>query len=61
VRSPLTAREHEIAAMVVGGDTNRQIATALSLSKRTVDTHVSRILRKWGLSSRTQLAGAFQS
>ena len=52
----LTAREREIAVMLVRGDTNSQIAAALSLSRRTVDTHVGRILQKRGVSSRTQLA-----
>jgi predicted ATPase/DNA-binding SARP family transcriptional activator/DNA-binding CsgD family transcriptional regulator/Tfp pilus assembly protein PilF len=53
----LTTREREIVALIAGGGTNRQIATNLALSQRTVDTHVSRILHKCGLSSRTQLAG----
>jgi len=51
----LTARERQIATLLVRGATNRQIATSLSLSPRTVDTHVSRILRKSGLASRAEL------
>jgi len=54
--SVLTQREREIEALIARGQTNRQIAADLSLSARTVDTHVSRILHKRGLSSRTQLA-----
>jgi DNA-binding CsgD family transcriptional regulator len=59
--SPLTGREREIAVLIARGDTNRQIATNLSLSQRTVDTHVSRILHKRGLSNRKQLTGPDQS
>ena len=55
VDSALTTREREIESLIVRGDTNREIAASLSLSERTVDTHVSRILRKYGLSSRTLL------
>ena len=36
--------------------TNRRIAEEMTVSERTVETHVSRILRKLGLSSRTQIA-----
>jgi predicted ATPase/DNA-binding SARP family transcriptional activator/DNA-binding CsgD family transcriptional regulator len=53
---PLTAREAEVAALVAFGLTNSRIAEELSLSRRTVDTHVSRILKKLGLNSREQVA-----
>ena len=52
---PLTAREGEVAAMVAQGRSNRQIAQGLFLSERTIEHHVSKILRKLGLSSRSQL------
>ncbi|MGH2448430.1 MAG: tetratricopeptide repeat protein [Chloroflexota bacterium] len=52
----LTKREREIAGLVVQGLTNRQIAGMLEISDRTVDTHVSNILRKLNVSSRSQLA-----
>ncbi len=55
-RDPLTAREHEIAALVADGLTNRAIAERLVVSERTVDGHVARILRKLGFSSRAQIA-----
>jgi predicted ATPase/DNA-binding SARP family transcriptional activator/DNA-binding CsgD family transcriptional regulator len=51
----LTRRENEVATLVARGLENHQVATELGISKRTVDTHVSRILRKLGLDSRTQL------
>ena len=53
----LTVREEEIAALVARGLTNRRIAEELSISARTVDTHVGRILKKLGLHSREQVAG----
>jgi non-specific serine/threonine protein kinase len=55
----LTGRETEIAALVARGLTNRRIAEELSISARTVDTHVGRILKKLGLHSREQVADPF--
>ncbi|HEX6538503.1 MAG TPA: LuxR C-terminal-related transcriptional regulator [Candidatus Dormibacteraeota bacterium] len=55
-RDPLTRRETEIAQLIAQGLTNREIATRLFLSARTVDTHVTNMLNKLGLNSRTQLA-----
>ncbi|GIH69982.1 response regulator [Sphaerimonospora thailandensis] len=52
----LTPREREVLALIADGRSNRQIATALSVSERTARTHVSNILAKLGLSSRTQAA-----
>ena len=52
----LTARELEVLHLVAAGKPNKQIATELSISERTARTHVSRILRKLRLSSRTQAA-----
>jgi non-specific serine/threonine protein kinase len=52
----LTRREREIAALVARGLTNRQISEALSISERTVTTHVDHILTKLGASSRAQVA-----
>jgi NarL family two-component system response regulator LiaR len=51
----LTLREREVAVMIGQGKTNGEIATELVLSKRTVETHVSKILSKLGLTSRTQV------
>jgi len=52
----LTPREREVITLVAAGHTNQQIATRLSVSERTARTHVSNILAKLGLSSRTQAA-----
>ncbi|MFK4729540.1 AAA family ATPase [Agromyces mediolanus] len=52
----LTPRERTIAELVAEGHSNRDIAAALHLSPRTVETHVSRILRKTGVRSRAGLA-----
>jgi DNA-binding NarL/FixJ family response regulator len=52
----LTPRERTVAELVAEGHSNRDIAAALHLSPRTVETHVSRILRKTGLRSRAGLA-----
>jgi DNA-binding NarL/FixJ family response regulator len=52
----LTAREQEIARFVAAGDSNPEIAAALFLSRKTVERHVSNILRKVGARNRTELA-----
>ena len=56
--SELTRRELEIAQLVGTGLTNRQIATRLFLSPRTVEVHLSRILAKLEVPSRSAIAGA---
>ena len=52
----LTARELQVLRLVAAGKPNKEIATELLISERTARTHVSRILRKLRLSSRTQAA-----
>lgn len=52
----LTAREREVAELVAQGLTSPAIAERLSLSHRTVETHLSRVYRKTGVSSRAALA-----
>jgi predicted ATPase/DNA-binding CsgD family transcriptional regulator len=53
---PLTPRESEVARLVARGMTNRELAHALVVSQRTVESHVQRILVKLGFTSRTQIA-----
>jgi DNA-binding NarL/FixJ family response regulator len=52
----LTARELEVLRLVGEGEANKEIAAKLQISERTARTHVSNILRKLGLTSRTQAA-----
>jgi DNA-binding NarL/FixJ family response regulator len=52
----LTAREMEILQQIVNGRTNKEIATALFISEKTVKNHVTNILKKLDLSDRTQAA-----
>jgi non-specific serine/threonine protein kinase len=55
-RHALTEREHQVADLVARGLSNREIAARLVISQRTAETHVNRVLGKFGLTSRTQLA-----
>lgn len=52
----LTERELEVLTLVASGMSNQDIAEELSISERTARTHVSSILTKLGLASRTQAA-----
>src|SRR5271166_1806799 len=54
----LSAREREVAELVVHGKSNRAIADALFLSERTVESHVSSIFNRLNVRSRVELAGA---
>ena len=56
--SPLTRRERETATLAAGGATNAQIAETLSLSERTVESHLYSTFAKLGISDRNQLADA---
>ena len=61
VRTPdspedLTARETDVLRLLAEGKTNRQIAADLAVGENTVRTHVSNILAKLGVQSRTQAA-----
>jgi DNA-binding NarL/FixJ family response regulator len=54
--SQLTSRELDVLRLVAEGKPNKGIATDLAISERTARTHVSRILRKLRLTSRTEAA-----
>lgn len=52
----LSKRQHEIAKLVVQGDTNRGIAERLKISPRTVEKHMQRVFSALNVSSRAKLA-----
>jgi len=52
----LSPRELEVIRLVAAGKTNQTIATELFLSEKTVERHVSNILAKLGVGSRTAAA-----
>ncbi len=52
----LTPREREVLALIAKGMTNRRIARQLTVSEKTVKTHVSNVLGKLGVADRTQAA-----
>jgi DNA-binding CsgD family transcriptional regulator/predicted transcriptional regulator len=51
----LTEREHEVASHIAQGESNHEIAEALVVSERTVESHVTNILNKLGFTSRVQI------
>ena len=54
----LTARERELVDLVAAGAANKDIARRLTISVKTVKTHMTSIFRKLGLSTRLELAVA---
>ena len=53
---PLTPRELQVARLVAGGRSNKQVAADLVISQRTAEGHVEHILAKLGFTSRAQVA-----
>lgn len=51
----LSRREREVALLIAQGLPNRQIGAALAIKERTVEDHVSRLLRKLRLANRAQV------
>jgi DNA-binding NarL/FixJ family response regulator len=54
----LSPREREVLAYVLRGRTNAEIAAALNISERTVESHVRAVLAKYGVKSRLQLVSS---
>ena len=53
--SRLTARQREVARLAAGGCTARQIAEALAIGRRTVETHLGNAYAKLGVASKLEL------
>ena len=53
----MTGTERRVAELAAQGRTNKEIAAELFMGVSTVEAHLSRIYRKLGLRSRTELAG----
>ena len=54
--NPLTAREYGVLLLVASGKSNKEIGDLLTITEKTVKTHVSHVLDKLGLADRTQAA-----
>jgi DNA-binding CsgD family transcriptional regulator len=57
----LTAAERRVAKLVAEGRTNREVAAALFLGERTVETHLSHVYAKLGVRSRAELARVYRA
>jgi DNA-binding CsgD family transcriptional regulator len=55
----LTAAEARVAELVADGRTNREVAAALYLTERTIESHLSRVYAKLGIRSRSELAAVW--
>ena len=58
--SSLSSREHEVLRLLEAGMTDREIADALIISTRTVESHVSAVLRKLGVRNRAEAARRYR-
>jgi DNA-binding NarL/FixJ family response regulator len=52
----LTARERDVLELILAGNSNRQIATILAISEKTVKTHCGHLFQRLGVRDRTQAA-----
>jgi DNA-binding CsgD family transcriptional regulator len=60
-RLSLTPREEQVAALAAQGRSNREIATELVITQKTVEWHLSHVFRKLGLTSRNELLRALKA
>jgi DNA-binding NarL/FixJ family response regulator len=56
----LTPRQHEIAALLLSGHTNKEIGIRLGLAEITVKTHLTALFRRLGVANRIQAAMAIR-
>ncbi|MBS3957519.1 MAG: response regulator transcription factor [Clostridiales bacterium] len=56
----LTGRETQVLRRLVGGQTNKQIANELGITPKTVEFHVSKLLKKHAVSSRFELTDSLR-
>lgn len=54
--APLSPRELEVVRLVVDGRSNDEVATALGIGSKTVESHLRRLFERFGIASRTELA-----
>lgn len=54
--APLSSREHEVLAGLVRGRSNDELAGDLGVSRKTIEAYVTRLLARFGASSRTEVA-----
>jgi len=57
----LTRRQTEVMRLIARGDANKEIAASLGCAEGTIELHVTALLRRVGVSSRTQLVARFWS
>jgi len=55
VRAELTPREREVAALLINGQTSKEIGKALAISHRRVEIHRARLMRKYQVHSTPDL------
>lgn len=58
---PLTRQEGEVVLALLSGSTNREMADRLFVSVKTIETHLTRVYRKLGCRSRSQVIAAYYS
>ncbi len=56
---PLTRQERQVCALLLRGQSNRQIAAALVVSENTVESHCAHVYEKLGVQNRRELLGRF--
>jgi DNA-binding NarL/FixJ family response regulator len=61
IEGMLSSRERDVLRLLAEGMTDREIAAALTISSRTVESHVSSVLRKLGVRNRAEAAQRYRS